>query len=128
MVIAALSLLVGSDIDFCVRDDAWVPARVESCSRGILRVRLAIGGAEVVRDVCAAEAALRVAPAGAYTLPLLNGQGVDVLIRVGGHNNGSSAGAGAGAGADADGNVEGGISVEEEQWQRGEWDLRSLER
>ena len=100
MLTAALSLLVGSDIDFCVRDDAWVPARIESCTHGTLRVRLAIGGAEVVRDVSASEAASRVAPAGSYTLPLLDGQSVDALIRVG-----ESVSAPEGT---------------EEQWQRGE--------
>ncbi len=101
MFIAALSLLVGSDIDFCVRDDAWVPARIESCTHGNLRVRLAIGGAEIVRDVSATEAALQVAPAGSYTLPLLDGQPVDALIRIG-----ESVSAPTGL---------------EEQWQRGEY-------
>lgn len=78
----ALALAPGAEVDFCVRDDAWVPARVEAGgAAGALRVRFALGALDVVRDVAAAELVARVAPAGALSLPLLCGQVVDALMR-----------------------------------------------
>ena len=107
MSIVALSLSVGAEVDYCIVDDAWVLARVEGCdaTNGV-RVRFAVGSVEVVRVIESnAAAASCLAPAGTFSLPLLKGQKIDVLVRAVSSRNNSATGV---------------APVMDQQWQRGE--------
>ena len=73
----------GTEVDYNVAHELWVPARVEApTDGGGMRLRFSVGGTtEVTQALSAEEVARRIAPAGTQTLPFLDGQPVDVLRR-----------------------------------------------
>jgi len=78
-------LRVGSEVDFnlCGEGGVWVPARVcELLPQGGLSIRAALTAtAEICVPLPLEAAWTRLAPAGAHTIPLLDGQSVDFLRR-----------------------------------------------
>ena len=81
----ALDLATGAEVDFnlCGEGGVWLPARVEQVlPDGGLIIRAALTStAEVCVPLPLGAAWARLAPAGAHTIPLLDGQQVDFLRR-----------------------------------------------
>ena len=79
-----MALSVGLEVDYHLSSSVWVPARVEFVSGdGSLAVRFAVGwGVEVSHSLDPFLASRLVAPAGTFTLPLLDGQPVDFFQRL----------------------------------------------
>ena len=86
---AITGLRLGDEVDYCAIDDLWLPARVEDVGPGgsALRLRFQIGAEDVTHAVDLRTAARRrVAPAGYHSVPLMVGQPVDVLRKLGASN------------------------------------------
>jgi hypothetical protein len=79
-----MNLAAGTEVDYNLGGVLWVPARVESSGAdGSLCLRFVLGwGTEVRHELAALPASRLVAPAGAFTIPLLAGQPVDLLRRM----------------------------------------------
>ena len=77
-------LPAGTEVDYNLGGVLWLPARVQSSGMdGSLCLRFALGwGTEVVHTLDSLSASRLVAPAGAFTIPLLSGQPVDFLRRM----------------------------------------------
>lgn len=76
------TLAVGAEVDYNVVDALWVPARVEAVSPSGVTLRFAAAGTVELSHVLTSEqAATRVAPAASQSVPMLDGQPVDVLHR-----------------------------------------------
>jgi hypothetical protein len=79
-----MNLAPGTECDYNLGGVLWLPARVESSGvDGSLALRFVLGwGTEVRHALDALSASRLVAPAGAFTIPLLAGQPVDLLRRM----------------------------------------------
>ena len=66
---AIVGLDVGSEVDYCIRDDFWTTARVEAVEGSKIRVRCTVAAADVSRVVDVDQGGHTVlAPAGTYTI------------------------------------------------------------
>jgi len=78
-----MPLRTGLEVDYNLGGALWLPARVESAADGVVALVFSLGwGTEVRHELDAAAAARLLAPAGAFTIPLLAGQPVDMLRRL----------------------------------------------
>jgi hypothetical protein len=77
---------VGTEVEFLLADDLWVPARIEAQqapgSSSAVAVRYLVAGVlEATAQVAAADVQRLLCPAGTHVLPWLEGQPVDFLRR-----------------------------------------------